>query len=95
MDGTDKGGCRWTPLIYALSQRQHEVAKLLIEKGANVNYGKSVSDRWTPLIFAAKNGSKEISELLIKKGADINAFEGPYKRTPLIHASMNGQRDVA
>ena len=52
MDGKDKGDCKWTPLIYALSQRQNEVAKLLIEKGADVNYDKS-GGRWTPLIHAA------------------------------------------
>jgi len=58
-----------TPLVWA---KTIEMAQLLIEKGADVNY-KSSGQGMTPLLFAAMSGNKEMVEFLIAKGADVNA----------------------
>ena len=55
----------WAALLDAM-----EIAKFLIEKGADVN-AKS-RDGSTPLHSAAFLGRAEIAELLIQKGADVN-----------------------
>jgi len=57
-------------LSKALYQRDEAAAKMLIEKGANVNavgnYG------WTPLMVAAEKGLYATARLLIKHGGDVN-----------------------
>ena len=60
-----------------------EIAKLLIDKGANVNaeaYGYT-----TPLHSTSKEGHLEMAKLLIKNDADINATD-EYNRSALIFA---------
>ncbi len=47
------------------------VVKLLIEKGADVNF--RVKNGLTPLTLAVTKDAKDIAALLIQKGADINA----------------------
>ena len=59
-----------TSLHYAISCGSDDVARLLIEKGANVN--AIADDGTTPLILAAKNDSVFIAKLLLEKGADVN-----------------------
>jgi len=57
-----------TPLHVAVDVSNFEIAKYLIEKGADVNStNKTVQ---TPLFYAKK---REIAKILIEKGADINA----------------------
>ena len=59
-----------TPLIIACNYDYVEMAKLLIDKGADIHIkGKDGS---TALIAAASN-SRELVELLLSKGADVNA----------------------
>ena len=48
-----------------------EIAKYLIEKGADVNHARN--DGVTALMFAASNDQPEVVEYLIIQGADINA----------------------
>ena len=59
-----------TALAWAALLDDMEIAKFLIEKGADVN-AKS-RDGSTPLHSAAFLGHAEIAELLIQKGADVN-----------------------
>ena len=59
-----------TALSWAALLDDTEIAKFLIEKGANVN-AKS-RDGSTPLHSAAFLGRTEIAVLLIQKGADVN-----------------------
>ncbi|MBN2130683.1 MAG: ankyrin repeat domain-containing protein [Sedimentisphaerales bacterium] len=83
-DGTDvdaresPGG--GTPLIVAAIFGQTEVAKLLIERGANVNVGSS--DGATALHAAAFFCHTEIVKLLLDRGAQVNA-ENIRGETPL------------
>jgi len=70
----DKGE---TPLICALKNGYFDIAKFLIEKGANVNAKENI---WgvTPLMYAAathlyNSNCLNVIKLLIQKGANINA----------------------
>lgn len=64
--------CEDTTLILALRESKGELAKLLIEKGADVNF--ETSDCWTPLMFAAGEVQIEVIRLLIRNGANVNAI---------------------
>lgn len=57
-------------LFDAARNNDLELAKLLIEKGADVNAKEW--DGSTPLHVVAFNGSLEFAKLLIEKGADVN-----------------------
>ena len=81
---TDQGA---TPLIFAVSNNQTEVARLLIEYGSDVN--KMTSKSVSPLIIAVKNENSEIAEALIREGADIDAGD-KYDATALHYASVYG-----
>ena len=59
-----------SPLIRASDENHLEMARLLIEYGATVNYQDDAGD--TPLICAVVIGSIPIVGLLIKHGADVN-----------------------
>jgi len=60
----------WTGLHFAIFSGADDVARLLIEKGANVN--AIADDGTTPLILAAKNDSVFIAKLLLEKKANVN-----------------------
>lgn len=49
-----------------------ELAELMIEKGADINYTKNANND-TPLHLAVMMGNLEYAEFLIKNGADLNA----------------------
>ena len=76
-------------LFYAINT--YHYAKLLIDKGANVN---CVTTRnTTPLHAAAVHGDINIAKLLIHKGARINAQTNTC-RTPLLFAADMGHYEV-
>ena len=63
------------PLHQAIDDGHAEIAKLLIESGANVNATNNFNA--TALHGAASSGNKIVAELLIANGADVNAkFQG-------------------
>ncbi|TDU31010.1 ankyrin repeat protein [Panacagrimonas perspica] len=60
-----------TALLAAASKNQFEIAKLLLERGANPEYRDPAG--WTPLIHATYFGSSlELISLLVEKGANVN-----------------------
>ena len=58
-----------TPLHFAAEKNSLEVARLLIEHGADVNAKDSV---FTPLDMAAEFNSIDVARLLIEQGANTN-----------------------
>jgi ankyrin repeat protein len=90
--GTDvdtKDELGWTPLYWATSTGQEDVAEFLIAKGANVN--AKTNDGTTILHQAAKAGAGELVKLFISRGADVNA-KNKYGNTPLHSAASAGNR---
>lgn len=82
-----------TALFNAANFHQ-DAAKLLIEKGANINLQSVVPIKFeTPLIGAAKRGKKNTVEILIEKGANIN-HQTVKGDTALIEAARNGYKDI-
>ena len=65
--------CLNSPLMNA-AQHGHELAlKLLLEKGADVNYRDGLTG-WTPLMLAALNGHVTAAQILVASGADTNVL---------------------
>jgi len=63
----------------AVSAGDIKEARVLIAKGADVNFAKRISlvnagevDGWTPLMSAAMTGNSEMLKLLVKSGAWVN-----------------------
>eukprot|EP00919_Chromeraceae_sp_WS-2016_P078253 GHVR01185308.1.p1 GENE.GHVR01185308.1~~GHVR01185308.1.p1 ORF type:complete len:144 (+),score=6.42 GHVR01185308.1:273-704(+) len=81
-----------TPLILASRKGLTDIARLLIDKGADVNVQDKDED--TPLILATNKGLTDIVRLLIDKGADVNV-QAKDEDTPLILASRKGLTDIA
>ncbi len=73
----------WTPLLYAIEQRQIELVKLLIDRGANPK-DRTKQDE-TPLHRACYSGDKDIVCFLCEKGVDIDALN-QRGQTPLMLA---------
>jgi ankyrin repeat protein len=72
-----------TPLHYAARHNHVEVAKLLVQAGANVN-AREANDI-SPLLMAISNNNMAVAQYLLTQGADVNAQDW-YGRTPLWEA---------
>src|SRR5690606_37010643 len=80
------------PLIAALEKKHFDVANLLLDRGADVNFaarGKS-----TPLHHAAIAGNTAIIERLLKLGADPTRVDDAH-HLPLHYAVERGNADAA
>lgn len=60
-----------TPLITALYFGYNDIAKSLINIGADINKPNNYP-YYSPLMVAAENGNKEMVNILLQKGANIN-----------------------
>lgn len=72
LDLTNNSG--YSPLHYACSTKKSECAKLLIERGANIET-TIASTGQTPLHCAASKGDEDCIRILIEKGAIVNAID--------------------
>lgn len=61
----------WSALHISANKGQLEVVKLLVERGADLNYRHPIT-KMTPLAMAAVDGYTEIVTYLLSKGADPN-----------------------
>ncbi|KAL7794854.1 hypothetical protein V8C43DRAFT_321631 [Trichoderma afarasin] len=80
-----------TPLLWAATEGQDDVVKLLIEKGADVTaneYGR------TSLLWASKQGYEAIVKLLLEAGADTEITDNSNGQTPLLWATKQGNEAV-
>lgn len=87
---TDKKGM--TPLHWAAFCDQVEIATLLIERGAPINFGIEQEERKgeTPLLTAISKGHLRMALVLIKKGADLE--QADHMNMSAVHyASKEGQ----
>lgn len=82
-----------TPLSLAASDGDTEIVRLLLEKGANVNFRHPLGGG-TPLTDAAMPGHTEIVRLLLEKGADINAKDEYMGYTALMNAAFAGRTET-
>lgn len=80
------------PLLSAAGSGCVEVARLLLDRGANVN--AKDGDGWTALIKAAQAGHIEMVQLLMDHGADMTAADST-GRTAWMFAAMGGHTDIA
>lgn len=90
-----------TPLFWATRCNNVEVAKVLVDGGANVNQEAEVLSRElyssrtaTPLFWAAKYNSAEVAKILIDGGAVVDDYDRNC-RTPLFWALESGNAEVA
>lgn len=72
-------------------QGQSEVAKFLIEKGANVNTQSRFGE--TPIMRAVENRNKKMVEFLLSKGARID-LKGTGNYTVLHYAARNDDYEI-
>lgn len=80
-----------TLLILAVQNGRTEIARALLDAGANINYPDENGN--TPLMLAAQNGNLEIVHLLLDRGATINLFNKK-KQTALNLALIKGHQNV-
>ncbi len=80
-----------TTLIEASRVGYLEVAKCLLERGADVNMADSRGG--TPLCLASRKGHVEVVKVLLEAEADVNKANR-WGETPLYWASRNGHLEV-
>lgn len=68
-------------------EEKMNIARLLIERGANINVN-SAGQNHTPLDLAAREGDLEMVELLVNNGANVNNYK------PLQLASQKGYLEI-
>ena len=94
IDAVSRNQLEVTALHAALYGRKREMARLLIERGADVTMKrggeKFPRSGWTALHYAAAYGFVELIPLLIAQGADIDAKDDE-DRTPFMVATAEGQ----
>ena len=71
IDALGGGFQKATALHLAVLRNQHAAARLLIERGADLNR-RDFPDNAAPLHFAAAHGDLETIRLLVEAGADVN-----------------------
>jgi tankyrase len=82
---------RFTPLIYAAASGHVEVARVLLEGGANVQ--RANADQRTALHVAASYGHLDVCRLLLDWGAKVDPVD-KWKYTPLNDAARRDYLSV-
>ena len=81
-----------TALMWAVSERHAEVARTLIDRGADVHARSKRG--FTPLLFAARQGSLASARLLLAAGVRANETE-PGGHSALLVATVRGHVELA
>ena len=90
-DASHNGSTRTTPLLFALQRGKPDVARLLLDHGADVH----VHDKngKTPLHFAAAYDFIEVVRMLLERNLEVNSRDDQ-RYTPLLFASQKGNPNV-
>jgi len=83
----------FTPLGLACYFGQHEIARYLVLKGADVNLPSNNGFNVFPIHSAAAGNYTDIAKLLIDNGANVNVRQQAGS-TPLHSAAQNGNLDL-
>ncbi|MEM7131234.1 MAG: ankyrin repeat domain-containing protein [Chloroflexota bacterium] len=73
----ERGSSGYTPLMIAAESNFYDMAKMLVELGADVNAVHSgpgiyrAMKGWIPLVFAVRSGYVRMTKLLLEAGADV------------------------
>ena len=81
-----------TALMLAIEQGHSQVAKLLIERGADVNARSNTN--FTPLLFAAQRNDLDSVQALLAAGAELDGLT-PEWGSALVLAAARGHEDLA
>lgn len=92
INAVSSNGSGYTALTGAVASGHAEIAKWLLENGAEPNY--SYANGYTPLLTAAANGYLEILKALLAHGANLHAKTGDGKNA-LNCAEERGHKEVA
>jgi len=81
----------FTPMMLAAIHQRPAIARLLIQRGAEVN---AITDpfKFTALHLAVETSSPEVTRLLLENGAEVDALDSK-KRPPLFGACEQGLLD--
>jgi len=79
------------PLNLACIRGHYDIAKLLLDKGADVDGGWASSS--SPLSHAAYEGNRKLVDLLLARGADVIGDGG--SKCPLNAAAEGGHFEIA
>jgi len=80
----------FTSLHHALAKRKWDCAKILIDKGADVNLLNEGGVFGSSLHYAIYQGEEEFVKLIVAKGGDVNLISGQ-GYTPIHMAVINDQ----
>lgn len=86
-------GAGWTPLHVAAREGQEDVARVLLDAGAEVNGAKGET---SPLHWAVweEQPNLKLVKLLIERGADVNGQDRLFKESPLHSAARYGNVEL-
>ena len=87
----------WTPLMLAAMNQELEIARALIEAGANVNalsteYGSALAVAAMTPLYSEENETA-IARLLVESGTDVDGTNGS-SMTPLMFAAREGKKET-
>lgn len=85
-------GASWTPLIYTVFNGHVDVARLLLNEGADAEARDHCG--LTALMFAILKKNKEIVNCLIDGGASIETHEDIFGMTSAMWAVIHGDKDL-
>lgn len=86
---------RVTPLLAAIDVQSFPIVELLVERGAEIDYTRSLGILRTPLARAAENGNLVIVQYFLGQGASIDTIPLCSGGTALQLAAINGHVGIA
>jgi ankyrin repeat protein len=83
-----------SPLEVALRKTNFDIAKILLENGANINYfNKEMGENDSILTWSVKYGNPDIVRFLLENGVDVNYKNANGKKAVEL-AKENGNAEI-